>query len=344
MKKQTKISLSVLTLLGLILVVYLAIQNWGFFVYNYNVTVSEEIASYRDTVVDLSKTDPAQAFVAFKKILEEDSLSYNNCHGIAHEMGHEVYEHFGFEKAMEVQNTLCGGGYIHGVIEGRFGVMQEKDILEELPKLCADGSLTCYHGIGHGLMITTDLDIPTSLAYCDRLPGKVSARNCYDGVWMHIFDLEESGVREIVDLSTALTPETIATSVGLCAGTGVTYKSSCYFYLPRIFAHHAELPFQRYVDTCSKVEKDFRVACAAGSGHSIMKYHINDPNTSMNSCEGYGTAELVRGCKEGGSLYYLYNTETSSDEPVDLREVCEGFVTEANKEICLNVVKYRGVL
>lgn len=321
----------------------IAWDHKGFFEYQYTLRTSEEFASYQEELVRLAASDPTQAFIRFNETLEEDPLSYNNCHGVAHQMGHAAYESFGFQGAMEAQNAICGGGYIHGVIEARFGLLQEHEIFAVLPELCEVGSNTCYHGVGHGLMIATDLDIDASLEHCDVLPG-VGARNCYDGVWMHIFDLEESGARDVKDTTRLLNPEDIEEAIAACARPDDRYKSSCYFYLPRIYAHSEEIAFESYVELCESVEESYRVSCAAGSGHTIMKYHINDPDTSMSRCESYVADGLTGACKEGGSLYYLHSSETSTGEVSDLSILCEDFSREDDRDVCEKVNVYRGTL
>lgn len=345
-KKNKKILLVNLLVLVIILSAWMAkiaYEHRGVFEYKFNLLVSDEYSSYQNELIELSSKNPEQAFIRFREILNENPLSYNTCHGIAHQMGHETYDAFGFQKAMEVQNALCGAGYVHGVIEGRFGLLREKDILDELPTLCEKGNKSCYHGIGHGLMIATNLNVSKSPAYCDLIPG-VGARNCYDGAWMHIFDLEESGAREIIEGPIQPTSDFVTESVSLCATTSEIYRTSCYFYLPRIYAHYEETVFEEYRSLCENVEHDYQIVCAAGSGHSVMKYHIVDPNASINRCNAYNTKELVLACKEGGFLYYLFAAETASLELIDLDIKCEEFANIEDKKVCLKVNAYRGEL
>lgn len=316
-----------------------AYQHRGFFAYHYALLASPRVAAVQDELVALVQTDPTRAFAAFRAHLAEEPLSYNSCHGVAHQMGHEAYEALGFAGAMAVQDGLCGGGYIHGVIEGRFGLLQERDILAVLPELCEKDALSCYHGVGHGLMIATRLNQRTSLAYCDRLPG-LGARNCYDGVWMHIFDLEESGAR-VVGTPQEVDPAQVQEQAALCAKADTPYKASCYFYLPRVYAHQNELAFTSYAALCQTVEADFQIACAAGTGHARMKYHMSDPVTALSDCEGYTSSTMRAGCREGGMLYYLFSTESSATGPIDLGKVCEQLTRAEDRAVCQQVRGYR---
>jgi len=339
--KALYISAITILSIGVLYAGYFAYQHWGFFDYHYTLLTSEDVTNYQNELVRLAASDPTLAFTRFNEVLEDDPLSYNSCHGLAHQMGHAAYDAFGFGEAMKAQNAVCGGGYIHGVLEAHFGLLQEEDLLDSVSSLCSEGSNTCYHGLGHGLMIALDLDVSSSLGYCDLLPG-VGARNCYDGVWMHIFDLEESGVSKESDLY--FTAEETQGALALCAGHDDIYKSSCYFYLPRILAHDQQRSFQESVDLCALVEDSFAISCAAGSGHSNMKYHIANPNASLEACQAYKADELMNACKEGGLLYYLYSLETSDAETFNVEGVCDSLLSQQDRELCDKVAVYRSGL
>ena len=336
-KKIALVIAAVASLAIIINLLKLAYEHRGFFVYHYQLLTSKNYTTYQNELLELTKTSPREAFKRYREILKIDPLSYNTCHGIAHQMGHTAYESLGFQKAMQFQDALCGGGYIHGIIEARFGLLQESEILKEVATICDEDNRPCYHGIGHGLMVATKLNIGQSLRYCDRLP-ELGRRNCYDGVWMHRFDLEESGARETPSAVTKPDQQATENDLSLCLQTPKAYKSSCYFYLPRIFAHAQELDFNDFASLCNAVEPDGQIACAAGTGHAVMKYHIAEPEISMNRCLGFESAPLKNACKEGSALYYLFAAEAPTESP------CLNFTNEQDRAICRKVDAYRGDL
>ncbi len=318
----------------------IAYQHRGFFDYRYSLLTSNTYATYQDDLLKLTRQDPRQAFSEFRKILAADPLSYNTCHGIAHQMGHEAFETFGFQTAMMYQEGICGAGYIHGIIEARFGLLQEKDLFAELSTICDEGNKSCYHGVGHGLMVATSLNVPRSLTACDVLPAD-GRRNCYDGVWMHIFDLEESGaVHEFVNATAIPAAEVIDQRIALCAAADEAYRTSCYFYLPRIFAHAAEAPFAALVSFCDKIDLKYQGVCGAGVGHMTMKYHMADPKSALAKCVEFAIPAMVGACKEGGFLYYLFAAEAAGDTTV----TCDSFESIADQKHCRSVQGYRGAL
>ncbi len=297
-----------------------------------------------DLILETVGENPRLAFDYFRKLLLASPDAYNECHGFAHQLGHEAYEQFGFEGALNYSDALCGGGFVHGVLEARFGEESVSSIISELPTICTEENTACFHGIGHGLMIVTYLDTDASLRYCDRLPD-VGRSDCYDGVWMHIFDLEESGARDLPDYSTVIDPAHVAKSAKRCADADSAYKTNCYFYLPRILAHNALVSFEHYTDLCTSVDEEYRLTCSVGSGHAIMKYAIENPNSAVEQCLGYDQKELVGGCKEGAFIYYLFagGLSSISDAPTTgYQEKCDVFIEQSDRRLCDRVDGYRG--
>jgi len=335
--KFTALAVSVLAIIAAALT--LAYQHRGFFAYQYAIRTSPIYASYQTELLELVRKDPAKGIARLRSILAEDPLSYNTCHGITHQMGHRAFETSGFRGAMAVQDAICGGGYVHGVLEGQFGLLQERELFDYVSTLCEDDTYICHHGIGHGLMITTNLNIEKSLGLCDALTG-LAARNCYDGVWMHIFDLEESGASISPNRAVDPTASQVEKAAELCTSAEQAYRTSCYFYLPRIFAHGKKTAFSNYVELCTGVETAYQVPCAAGSGHSAMKYHMNDPLAAVLSCNAYDAA-LRGGCKEGAFIYYLFSSKTTAMGDVDTHALCLKFENTDHQRTCLRVDSYR---
>ncbi len=280
-----------------------------------------ENISYAAALLALMKTDPVTTFSAYRDVLAADPSAYNDCHAVAHQLGHVAYETYGFAKAMSYQDAICGGGFIHGIVEAKFGEMDEVDLLQEIATTCdaATDEENCVHGVGHGLMLVTYLDVDRSLSYCDLFDASVR-HHCFDGVWMHVFDQEESGVAHADTM--VLTDSYIQSSQARCVATADVYKDSCYFYLPRIFAHDAERTFYDLVSLCGSVERIGRFACAAGAGHSTMKYHIADPVAVYSSCEVFDDETLIEACHDGASRYYLHASNPLTEDLGNDADTC----------------------
>ena len=74
-------------------------------------------------------------------------------------------------------SAVCWSGYYHGILERAFAGVSEEDLPAVSRRLCASAQVRrsdfiayqCVHGLGHGLMIYTDYDMPLSLETCDAL-------------------------------------------------------------------------------------------------------------------------------------------------------------------------------
>ena len=124
---------------------------------------------------------------------------YYKCHEISHLLGMR-----GFEETKDVVNAinltsdpaLCLHGYLHGVLTAYFETTFTPDVnLATLAhaacgqfsqaQLKKNSDHSCYHGVGHGLAIATDFDLPQALHYCDSISkDKKIINNCYNGVFM----------------------------------------------------------------------------------------------------------------------------------------------------------------
>ncbi len=300
-------------------------------------------ATHEEELLALTIQHPFKAFTRLREMLLEEPELYNECHGIMHQLGHESFEVFGFQEAMRAQDALCGGGYVHGIIEARFGLLNEKEILGVLPTLCEEGNSACFHGLGHGLMITTYLDTVASLAYCDLL-SESGRSDCYDGVWMHIFDLEESGAHDLSEPLAPISQADLEDYAARCNATDSRYKTNCYFYLPRILAHHEQVAFSAYRSLCENVEEAYQFTCSAGSGHAIMKYNIATPNAPIALCESYTTLGMPGACKEGAFIYYLFAgglSAVQTPSATGIQTKCDVFTNPSDRALCDRVDGYR---
>lgn len=279
-----------------VVVLATAFKFSGFFLYQIDLLTSADRRATQRELVDLIETKPEQAFPRFRQILKDSPMARNSCHGIAHQMGHHAYEAYGFDGAMQYQDGLCGGGYIHGVIEGRFGALQEGDLLGALAGVCSEmPTESCFHGVGHGLMIALDNNTTDALVACDQVI-KNGQSDCYDGIFMQIFDDEETGLNKRKALAQR--------SSDLCAKVDGKYQESCYFYLPRMYKAESSA---NIVYICEGLVGKNAVVCAMGTGHSFMKYSVGDPEKALAKCGDFKDANEQQACINGGMKYFVFD-------------------------------------
>jgi cytochrome c553 len=131
-------------------------------------------------------------------LLAKDDLSlagvHTDCHQIAHAIGHGGLAHYKGDaaKALSQGAMTCNSGYYHGVIERAFAGVPRERVTHIARGLCTGHAVTkeefllyqCVHGLGHGLMIYSGLDLPWSLKVCDRLQTGFDRVSCTGGVFM----------------------------------------------------------------------------------------------------------------------------------------------------------------
>ena len=252
------------------------------------------------------------------------------CHAISHDLGHQALELAGGKpgKALTVRNDVCGGGFTHGVIED--ALASSKDPERDLLKICApeqDGS--CFHGVGHGVMFATGLDVARSLDLCDFAPKEILSVRCGEGVFMQLFSADVAGGHAAGKGSN---PQTVDTARATCAGVRMPYAGSCWFYAPTLWLAETPDDFAGAMQWCAEASSGFgQQLCAKGVGSRTIKYHPDDPMIGARVCANAG--ELTNSCLAGmGSYWSVHHkgTRPASD-------VCSRLGSAPLERRCLQV-------
>ena len=144
--------------------------------------LAEKQENYQDAL-DLS--------VALSKI---DTI--DDCHFVSHEIGHVAFtkNQDVTKSLMDMDGTICRGGYFHGVLASYFHHIKESSIIfpNSLNTVCDDliGSSNyqdCIHGLGHGLVHYFEDDLKSSLEICHDM-SFYQNRLCVKGVMMQYTD------------------------------------------------------------------------------------------------------------------------------------------------------------
>lgn len=129
-----------------------------------------------------------QSFLDFQNI---DSKS-RSCHVIAHRISQYLtrdYSKNWKEVLAEIDPGMCGGGFMHGVLEVRIGEDSLFEINTDTFEEICNGiyseqfATTCAHILGHIILIEKEADLEGSLAVCDGLTGEFLFE-CYGGIFM----------------------------------------------------------------------------------------------------------------------------------------------------------------
>lgn len=267
-------------------------DHLGYLVYLFSFVKDAEIRNLEKSLMQVLEDNPEKLFEEVRKEYENNYLSKDVCHGVLHKLGHESVEGYGFEKTMQIAVPLCGAGFIHGAIETRLGLFLDEDELSgQILDLCNSKDEFCNHGLGHGLMIFFKNDFEKSLSHCDLLEEPAHS-DCYDGVFMHIFDNEETGISKDVEVRYE--------AEKLCNRVDQKYQKSCAFYLPRLFVENFNS--QKFAKSvCDLMSSENQIACIFGTGTMLGKYRSFSDEVIKKKCEVFEEKSYV--CIEGIETY-----------------------------------------
>ena len=289
---------------------------------------------YRQVSAELLELQREQGSAAALEELDvrsrADTALGGVCHAISHDLGHQALELAGGKpgKALTVRNDVCGGGFTHGVIED--ALASSKDPGRDLLKICApEQGGSCFHGVGHGVMFATGLDVARSLDLCDFAPKEILSVRCGEGVFMQLFSADVAGGHAAGKGSN---PQTVDTARATCAGVRMPYAGSCWFYAPTLWLAETPDDFAGAMQWCAEASSNFgQQLCAKGVGSRTIKYHPDDPMIGARVCANAG--ELTNSCLAGmGSYWSVHHkgTRPASD-------VCSRLGSAPLERRCLQV-------
>jgi hypothetical protein len=272
---------------------------------------------------------PAAALAELGRRVKRAPRLAGICHAIAHDLGHEALDlaRGKAAKALKERDDVCGGGYTHGIIEVALG--ESTHPARDLLRICApaqDGS--CFHGVGHGLMFATGMDVGESMDLCDRAPSAVLSGRCGEGVFMQLF----SSAGGSHGATIAVPPMTPAAASAQCRSTRLPYAANCWFYAPTVWLAERPDDFAGALAWCADTADGVNAqVCARGLGSRTIKYHPDDPTIGAAVCADAGS--LMDACLAGMGSYWSVHHE-GRRSPSD---VCDRLGSAALERRCLRV-------
>ena len=223
------------------------------------------------------------------RVLEEEIGSQTNgCHRIAHNIGSASLARFGGNvgQTFAEGSSACASGYYHGVLSralvnvksygaGALGAVARGLCTGEKVRALAELEYQCLHGLGHGLMITTGFNLPTSLEVCDHLPGKWKATSCNGGVFMENFFTSYGGQSPWVREDDPVYP---------CNEVAEEDKQTCYQLVTSRILRVIGVDWERTAEICASVEKNWVASCFESYGRDVAGQTHRDPEEILKLC------------------------------------------------------------
>ena len=133
----------------------------------------------------------------------------------------------------------------------------------------------CVHGLGHGLMIHTGLDLPLSLSICERLPTAWDQTSCDGGVFMENFSSSYGVKSRFLRDNDPVYP---------CHAVAEKHKLYCYLQVTSRLLQTSGYDWKSTAQACARVEPNWRTTCFQSYGRDASGVARLD------------AAELVRLC------------------------------------------------
>jgi hypothetical protein len=249
---------------------------------------------------------PQTALATFDRRMAADKRIEANCHRIAHTIGAASLVHFdgSVGKAFAAGSASCWSGYYHGVLERAFSGVPESRVSGVARTLCVDPEIRrttfvayqCVHGLGHGLMIYTDYDLPRSLRICDGLDGSWDQVSCTGGVFMENIS-SSYGVK-----SRWLKDDDL---IYPCNVVARRHKVYCYLMVTSRILPAVGYDFRRTAQFCRRSERGWVATCYESLGRDASGQTRQDPKRIAGICR------LAR-AGEGDCLYGAARDITSN--------------------------------
>jgi mono/diheme cytochrome c family protein len=155
----------------------------------------QDAACYEQAFGNLAYDDgPKEALAKLDELSASNPTVQADCHPIAHKIGAGglLYYDGDVGKAFAAGSASCGSGYYHGLLQWKLAGVRADQVASVAATACKDPDIEanafiyyqCNHGLGHGLMLYTGLDLPQALDYCHKLQTEQDSIMCSGGVFM----------------------------------------------------------------------------------------------------------------------------------------------------------------
>ena len=192
---------------------------------------SSDSQCVRDYLVKVTADyGPEASLGVMERLQQEGKVDRSvNDHDMAHSVGRETAKDYGSNfKAFDLCPVTFNYGCSHGFFE--FVLARTDTPKEAATTICESRSskdtfliagFTCYHGVGHGIMMAEAYNVQNSLKACNTLATHEAKDGCWQGVFMENVNAGMSGraLPGVFKRSDPLSP---------CDEVGDRYKHECY--------------------------------------------------------------------------------------------------------------------
>jgi hypothetical protein len=243
---------------------------------------------------------PKAALKMFDEKIASDRAVESDCHRIAHTIGSAALVRYkgNVAQAFSQGSSSCWSGYYHGILErALIGARTKAELATAVRGLCDDPGVRrttfiyyqCVHGIGHGLMIRSGLNLPLSLSICEELATAWDQTSCDGGVFMENFNTSYGVKSPYLRDNDSVYP---------CNAVKERHKLYCYLQITDRILSLTGYDWKKTSATCATVEKDWRPTCFQSYGRSASGTARLDASELVRLCNiptGQWRSECIYG-------------------------------------------------
>lgn len=274
---------------------------------------------YRDAFADIMQREGvASALAAIDETREAGGFVAQRCHQITHDLGNDASQVLGLAQALAQDGSLCASGYYHGALEQTLTTIDDESLVEQLPGLCSSVTsepysavhYSCVHGVGHGVMLRSGLDLFASLETCEAFTDAWERYACWSGAFMeNVVSVQEGGADGTFRVDDPLYPcnavdearmaacfsiqtgyilwqngGDLSGGFAACEAADTAYVDDCYQSMGRDISGFSELDIDRVLSGCALGDVRWRESCYVGAALDAV-YQENGTTTATQLCE-----------------------------------------------------------
>jgi hypothetical protein len=252
-------------------------------------------------------------------------------HEYAHGIGIEAYSRYPdivstFTACGDAASSGCRHGFIQGYFEARRRVTTPE--LEAFCRPFKEPGATrwilfqCVHGMGHGLAMFYDHDLPHALAMCDQLTDSWDRESCYGGAFMES-DMNAIAPHHPATELAARTHHGDASFKAIdpvdplypCSIMEERYLRACFEIQTAVILYLNHGDIGGAARTCDQAVVHMRDDCYRSLGRDITSYALRDAQKSATLC-AKGTEQYRPACYIGVAKA-LVDWEANTDNALE---------------------------
>ncbi|HET9134872.1 MAG TPA: hypothetical protein VFN90_11240 [Gemmatimonadales bacterium] len=250
-------------------------------------------------------------------------------------------------------NVLYQSGCYHGVVQAYLTAeaVDSLRVVELCERISPDGTdhwlrFQCVHGLGHGLEMAWNWDLPKALRGCDWLPGSWDRESCYGGAFMEnaVASMPGGHHTSVTALAATTTDDhghqhgpgtptfpmrDPANPLHPCTAVDSTYHPACYLSQGGIILGAVEYDFAKAAVACDGAPTAVRDDCYTSLGTNASGMSVRNATKAIALCNE-GHPDWRQHCHSG----VVKNFIDVSADPKDGVRYCQKLAGTPSEAMC----------